>query len=201
MVPHDGRWRRPRESRGRLGLAHSGRVAGSRESDDSPNGAGLVLRLRLQTWVALATANGQAHERASDERRRNGERGGVGTPHSRGAYVTALVGQRERAELNCLALVAGFAARRLGDSAAWRPVGSPAQWQKPGKWGCVGTRDRTTKPSRGWRWVVVRKLRLVLAATVAARNKVTKKIRAYWLGRTPPPPVAQLAQDATISRY
>ena len=31
---------------------------------------------------------------------------------------------------------------------ARRPVGSLAQWQTPGKWGCVGTRDRTTKPSR-----------------------------------------------------
>ena len=30
------------------------------------------------------------------------------------------------------------------------PAGSPAQWQTPGKWGCAGTRDRATKPSRGW---------------------------------------------------
>ena len=48
------------------------------------------LWLRLQTWVAPATANGQARERASDESRRNGERGGVGTPHSRGASVTII---------------------------------------------------------------------------------------------------------------
>ena len=39
----------------------------------------------------------------------------------------------------------------------------PARWQTPGKWGCAGTRDRATKPSRGWLRVVVRKPRLVLA--------------------------------------
>ena len=41
-TPHDGRWRRSRDSHGRLGLAHSDRVVGSRESDDSQNGVGLV---------------------------------------------------------------------------------------------------------------------------------------------------------------
>ena len=46
--------------------------------------------------------------------------------------------------------LAGPAVRRLGDSAPRWPAGSPAQWQTPGKWGCVGTRDRATKPSRGW---------------------------------------------------
>ena len=48
------------------------------------------LWLRLQTRVALASANGQARERASDERGRKGERGGVGKPHSRGASGTVL---------------------------------------------------------------------------------------------------------------
>ena len=43
------------------------------------------LRLRLKTWVALATANGQAREWAGDERRRKAEHGGVGTPNSWGA--------------------------------------------------------------------------------------------------------------------
>ena len=49
-TPHDGRWRRSRDSHGRLGLAHSDRVVGSRESDDSQNGAGLVA-------VAVASTN------------------------------------------------------------------------------------------------------------------------------------------------
>ena len=48
------------------------------------------LRLRQQIWVALATANCQARERASDERRRKAERGDVGTPHSRGVSGTIL---------------------------------------------------------------------------------------------------------------
>ena len=48
------------------------------------------LRLHLQIWVALATANGQARKRASDERRRKAECGGVGTPHSRGVPETVL---------------------------------------------------------------------------------------------------------------
>ena len=101
------------------------------------------LRLHLQIWVAPATANGQARERASDERGRKAERGGVGTPHSLWRVWNRPWDQRERAGLSFLAL-AGLVTHRLGDSAAWQPVGSPAQWQTPGKWGCVGTRDRAT---------------------------------------------------------
>ena len=48
------------------------------------------LRLRLKTWVALATANGQAREWVGDERRRKTEHGGVGKPHSRGASGTVI---------------------------------------------------------------------------------------------------------------
>ena len=58
--------------------------------------------------------------------------------------------------------------------------GEPGKWDV--KWGCVGTRDRTTKPSRGWLWVVVRKPRLILAATVATANKVTTKPRSCCRG-------------------
>ena len=43
------------------GLLRSGRVVGSREDGDSSIATGLV-RLRVQTWVALVTANGQARE-------------------------------------------------------------------------------------------------------------------------------------------
>ena len=53
-TPHDGRWRRSRDSHGRLGLAHSDRVVGSRESDDSQNGVGLVA-------VASANLGGSGH--------------------------------------------------------------------------------------------------------------------------------------------
>ena len=60
-TPHDGRWRRSRDSRGRLGPVHGDRVVGSRESEsDDSQTVSDWLRLRLQTWVALATANGQA---------------------------------------------------------------------------------------------------------------------------------------------
>ena len=60
-TPHDGRWRRSRDSRGRLGPVHGDRVVGSRESEsDDSQTVSDWLRLRLQTWVALATANGQS---------------------------------------------------------------------------------------------------------------------------------------------
>ena len=52
--------RRRMESYGRRGLARSGRVVGSREGVSSSTAAGLEARLRVQIWMALATANGQA---------------------------------------------------------------------------------------------------------------------------------------------
>ena len=85
------------------------------------------LWLRLQTRVALATAYGQARERASDERRRKGERGGVGTPHSRGASGTVLgtsvdepgsISWRSRARR-----LVGLVIRWLGAPSAHRPSG------------------------------------------------------------------------------
>ena len=131
LLPHDGRWRRPRKSHGRLGLARSGRMVGSRESDDSPNGAGLVV-------VASANLGGSCHcEWPSAREGERREEAKWGTRRCRDTAFARCVcnrswGQRELAELNCLART-GFAARQLGDSAACRPVvGSPAQWQKPG---------------------------------------------------------------------
>ena len=56
-----GMHRRRRESHRWRGLLRSGRVVGLREDGDSSTATGLV-RLRVQTWVALATANGQACE-------------------------------------------------------------------------------------------------------------------------------------------
>ena len=53
-TPHDGRWRRSRGSHGRLGPAHSDRAVGSRESDGSQNGGGLVA-------VASANLGGSGH--------------------------------------------------------------------------------------------------------------------------------------------
>ena len=84
-------------------------------------------------------------------------------------------------ELVFLAL-AGRAVRRLGDSAPRWPAGSPAQWQRPRMWICVGPRDPDTKPSRGRLWVGVRKPRLVLSEYRATRNKVTATPRSYVRG-------------------
>ena len=58
-APHDDIHRRRRESHGWRGLLRSGRVVGSRENGGSSTATGLV-RLHVKTWVALATANGQA---------------------------------------------------------------------------------------------------------------------------------------------
>ena len=69
------------------------------------------LRLRLQILVALATANGQAREMASDERRRKAERAGVGTPHSRDVSGTIF-----GVSANELGSIPG--ARALGGSSA-----------------------------------------------------------------------------------
>ena len=87
------------------------------------------LRFCLQIWVALATANGQARERASDERRRKAERGGVGTPHSLGASVIVLgVSMNELSSIawrsRALRLV-GSVIRRLGAPSALSPAQCP----------------------------------------------------------------------------
>ena len=87
-------------------------------------------------------------EWAGDERRRKAEHGGVGTPHSQGAPRTDLVLGVDEVGLVFLAL-ARSAARRLGDSAAWRLVGSPAQWERPRNQSHVAARDRTIKPRWG----------------------------------------------------
>ena len=71
------------------------------------------------------------------------------------------------------------------DSAPRWPAGSPAQWQRPRMWTCVGPRDPPTKLSRGWLRVVVRKPRLVLLEFRATRNKVTAKPRSYCRGCAP----------------
>ena len=60
-APHDDMHRRRRESHGWRGLLRSDRVVGLREDGDTSAATGLV-RLRVQTWVALATANGQTCE-------------------------------------------------------------------------------------------------------------------------------------------
>ena len=85
------------------------------------------LRLRLQIWVALATANGQARERASDGRRRKAECGGVGTPHSRGVSGTVLeVSVNELGSISWRSRawrLVGSVIRRLGGPSALRPSG------------------------------------------------------------------------------
>ena len=84
-------------------------------------------RLRLQTWVALATANGRTCEWAGDERRRKVEHGGVGTPHSRGAPGTVLgIGVVEVGSFFWCSRVrrlVGSVTRRLGGPSAHLPGG------------------------------------------------------------------------------
>ena len=46
-------------------------------------------------------------------------------------------------------------------------------------WICAGPRDPPTKPSRGWVRVVVRKPRLVLAASMARANSAIFKVRDF----------------------
>ena len=83
------------------------------------------LRLRLKIWVALATANGQARERASDERMRKAERGGVGTPRSRGVSGTVLeVGVNGLGSISWRSRdwrLVGSVIQRLGGPSALRP--------------------------------------------------------------------------------
>ena len=72
------------------------------------------------------------------------------TLHSRTAHCARndTCDRRGQGGLVFLALV-GPAVRLLGDSAPRWPAGSPAQWQRPQMWICVGPRDPSTKPSRG----------------------------------------------------
>ena len=146
-APHDDMRRRRRESHGWRGLACSGRVVGPREGDGSLIGARLV---------ALASINlgGSCHCKwasACVSGRREEAKGG--TRRCRDTAFTWCVWKSPRSqcgqgELVFLAL-AGRAVRRLGDSAPRWPAGSPAQWQRPRMWICVGPRDPDTKPSRG----------------------------------------------------
>ena len=75
------------------------------------------------------------------------EHGGVGTPHSRGA--SGMVIGSDAGEVGSFAWRsrARRLVRRLGDSAAWRLIGSPAQWERPRNRSHVAVRDRTTKSS------------------------------------------------------
>ena len=118
--------------------------------DDDDDGAVALqllpvwLRVRRQTWVALATANGQARECAGDERRRRAEHG---SEHCiRLGYLERSSGRCGRGGLVFLAL-ARSSARRLGDSAEWRPTSLLAQWRDPGT-GVTPQRDiRPQKPA------------------------------------------------------
>ena len=152
----------------------------SRESGRSSTApAGVVAVASTETWVALATANGQAHERVGDERRRKAKAGTRRCPDFAfaGRVLSGPWGRCGRGELEFLAL-ARSAARRLGDSAAWWPVGSLAQWQTPGKWGCVGTRDRTTKPSRtGDAQAELRRIPQFLSQEVSVTKVIQKKTK------------------------
>ena len=90
--------------------------------------------------------------------------------HSRTAPGTTRAISVDKAGLFSWLVLVGPAVRLLGDSAPRWPTGSPAQWQRPRMWICVGPRDPLAKPSRGWLWVVVRNPRLVVAESMATRN-------------------------------
>ena len=156
-TPHDGRWRRSRGSHGRLGPAHSDRVVGSRESDDSQNGAGLVavasenlggsghceLQLRMARHVCKwATRGGERRNTAVYDK-------GI----SLGVCRTIL-----GVSVNDAGSIFWWCARarRLVYSAAQRAqraVSSLAQftahWQRPQMWIYAAAPHRTTKPSLG----------------------------------------------------
>ena len=114
-TPHDGRWRRSRDRHGRLGPTHSDRVVGSRESDGSQNGAGLVA-------VASANLGGSGHCEWLDtcvSGRREETKGGTRRRmirHFAGCVSNDPWGQCGRRGLNFLVLACS-AARLLGGSA------------------------------------------------------------------------------------
>ena len=76
-----------------------------------------------------------------------------GTRRCRDTAFTRCVWESPRSQCRqggfVLLALACSAARRLGESAPRWPAGSPAQWQRPRMWICVGPRDPDTKPSRG----------------------------------------------------
>ena len=90
----------------------------------SPLAIGLV-RLRVLTWVALATANGQAFECERREEEKGRARGYRGITFAHRAR-NDLCDQCGQGGLVFLALV-GPAVRLLGDLAPRWPAGSPAQ--------------------------------------------------------------------------
>ena len=138
--------RRRRESYGRRGLARSGRIVGSREGVSSSTAAGLEA-------VASANLGGSGHcewpSVVSGRATRGGERRNTAAPgRIRAVRLEWPLGPVRARWARFLAL-ARSAARRLGDSAARRLVGSPAQWERPRNRSHVAAHDRTTKPSWG----------------------------------------------------
>ena len=76
-----------------------------------------------------------------------------------------------------------------GDSAPWRPAGSPAQWQRPRMRGCVRTRDRITKPR--WWWVRIGHAKRTpeFASWKILYKIYSKKIADAGCISPPPPPL------------
>ena len=143
-TPHGGRWRRSRGSHGRLGLAHSDRVVGSRESDGSQNGVGLVA-------VASVNLGGSGHCEWPDtcvSGQREEVKGGT-----RRRMIKAFRwcvsndpwDQCERRGLNFL-VRARSAARLLGGSAVSGLGGLPAHWPSGRDPGCGFTSQRRIAP-------------------------------------------------------
>ena len=167
-------------------------------------------RLRLKTWVALAT-NFEWAGVVSGRAMRGGERRNTAASGNRIRAVRLESGiwnghwvRCGRGGLVFLALARSAARRRLGGSAARRLVGSPAQWERPRNRSHVAARDRTTKPS--WEsdaQVELRRVPAFLSMEVSLKKVIThyeknvpcpgvclwRRTRA-WHSRLCPPPRA-----------
>ena len=122
-APHDGMQRRRRETYGRHGLVRSGRIIGSREGDRSSAAAGLVA-------VASANPGGSGHcewpRVVSGRATRGRERRNTAVRNT--AFARCVWdGHWVRCGRygHVFLALARSAARRLGDSAAWRLVARP----------------------------------------------------------------------------
>ena len=96
----------------------------------------------LQTWVALATANGQAREQESDERRRKAEHGGTEALYSRTAPGKIRAISVDKAGLFSWR----FWARRFVCSVTQRRGGPPAHLPSGRGPGCGFASDRAIPP-------------------------------------------------------
>ena len=131
----------------------------------------------------LATANVQAFKRVSGKVTREGESrpeyGAVLTSHSRGASGTVLgVGVDEASSISWRLRsqrLVGLVTRQLGGPSALRPSDGRSR-----RWGCVRTRDRATKPSRGSLWLAGTKAPLKRLDLATPHRKAIPGFTGLW---------------------